>query len=48
MFIKTNFLIDMTKVEDYKKANQQIYQYFIEKLIDLPYKTRLNITFAMG
>lgn len=42
-----SFIIDIREVEDYKKTFFQVYQPFINKLMYLVHKTKLDIVFGI-
>lgn len=48
ILIKAGSEIDMSKLDDYKEIDLQIYQYFISKLIYLVYGTKLDIVFVIN
>lgn len=45
--IKTDFSIEMIKLDDYKEAELWSYQYFISKLIYFTYDKRQDIAFVV-
>lgn len=47
ILIKTGCFIKMSKFDDQEKVDFKFYQQLIEKLINLLYSTRSNITFAI-